>query len=145
MSRSPHNPGRAAVALLLAGLVWVVPTCSPAPLVDAERPREGAGGAAGGGPPPGANAGGSGGVAPITRPDAAPPGAAETSGPACAEETHEAKAVPVDLLLLVDRSGSMADRVEQGGVSKWTVAQGALTKFVRDTRSAGLGVGLQFF
>ena len=68
-----------------------------------------------------------------------PPGGAMT----CASETHEAKPVPVDLMLLVDTSGSMYELA--GGQTKWLLAQNALNMFVRDPRSAGLGIGLQFF
>jgi hypothetical protein len=63
----------------------------------------------------------------------------------CAAESQTAKQVPVDLLLLVDRSGSMVDLVSPNGKSKWELATEALTAFVKDTKSAGLGVGLQYF
>jgi hypothetical protein len=58
--------------------------------------------------------------------------------PNCAEEAHLAERVPLDLLLLVDRSMSMAG-------AKWTMSRDALTAFVSDPKSAGMGVGLQFF
>jgi hypothetical protein len=63
----------------------------------------------------------------------------------CAGESQAAKRVPVDLLLLVDRSFSMATRTSAGGKSKWEMAQEALTGFIKDPKSAGLGVGLQYF
>ena len=63
----------------------------------------------------------------------------------CAGESQAAKQVPIDLLLLVDRSGSMNYRVSPGGKTKWELAQAALNAFVRDTKSAGMGVGLQYF
>jgi hypothetical protein len=62
----------------------------------------------------------------------------------CAGESQAAKQVPLDLLLLVDRSGSMTDQAP-GGKTKWEMAQTALTSFVQDPKSDGLGVGLQFF
>src|SRR5688572_8091607 len=58
--------------------------------------------------------------------------------PKCAEDIHMAERVPLDLVLLVDRSMSM-----QG--PKWDMTTKALTSFVSDPRSAGLGVGLMFF
>jgi hypothetical protein len=57
----------------------------------------------------------------------------------CAEEAYMAERVPLDLLLLVDRSMSMQQ------ANKWDLSRAALTSFVSDPRSAGLGVGLQFF
>jgi hypothetical protein len=80
-------------------------------------------------------------------PEAGAPGpdaAGETKIEMCAGESQAAKQVPVDLLLLVDRSGSMTARVP-AGKSKWEMAQEALTTFITDTKSAGLGVGLQYF
>jgi hypothetical protein len=75
-------------------------------------------------------------------------GAAEAGGPAggggsCAESTVRAQQVPLDLLVLMDNSSSM--NTQAGGRSKWVAAQEALVGFARDGRSAGLGLGLQFF
>src|SRR4051794_37488072 len=70
-----------------------------------------------------------------------PPGAPKPpieGTPNCAEEAHLAERVPLDLLLLVDRSMSMAG-------PKWMMSRSALTSFVSDPKSAGMGVGLQFF
>jgi Mg-chelatase subunit ChlD len=63
----------------------------------------------------------------------------------CAGESQMAKQVPIDLLLLVDRSGSMNNKVSPMGKTKWELAQDALTAFVKDSKSAGMGVGLQYF
>ena len=65
------------------------------------------------------------------------------SNQTCAEEAHRAEIVPLDLMLLVDASASMTEAAGQG--SKWQAAQNALSAFVRDPGSAGLGVGLQFY
>jgi hypothetical protein len=54
-----------------------------------------------------------------------------------------AEMVQLDLMLLVDSSTSMND--DAGARSKWATAQAALRSFVADPKSAGLGVGLQFF
>jgi hypothetical protein len=64
-------------------------------------------------------------------------------GESCAEEAHDGKMVPVDLLFLVDISGSMEESA--GAQSKWVALRDALSTFVRDPKSAGLGAGLLFF
>jgi hypothetical protein len=61
----------------------------------------------------------------------------------CAAEAHKAEIVPLDLMLLVDSSGSMSSSA--GMRTKWETATEALRNFVADPKSAGLGVGLQFF
>jgi hypothetical protein len=98
-------------------------------------------GAGGGVVPPlnlDAAAGGGSGGAPGVKPDAA---GGETAS--CATETHQAKQTPLDVLLLVDSSGSM--REGAGADTKWTLTRDALTAFWREPKSAGLGLGLQFF
>jgi hypothetical protein len=62
---------------------------------------------------------------------------------ACAGQVETAKPVPLDVFFLVDSSGSMTDRF--GAQSKWQMVRSALTSFLSDGRSAGLGAGLQFF
>jgi Mg-chelatase subunit ChlD len=108
------------------------------------RPNGGSGQAGGSGITGGA---GSSGNNSIALPDAAPPGAdmAPAAPVACAAEAHKAEAVPLDLMLLVDASGSMDSPVGPGLASKWVLAQGALTSFVSDPKTAGLGIGLNFF
>jgi hypothetical protein len=69
----------------------------------------------------------------------------DAGGSTCAQEVHRAEHVPVDLLLLMDSSGSMGDEVGDNLPSKWELAQKALSAFVRDPRTAGVGVGVQFF
>ena len=61
----------------------------------------------------------------------------------CAEQAHQAERIPVDLLLLVDTSGSMGQ--EFAGRPKWGMVNDALTAFLGDPMSAGLGVGLATF
>jgi hypothetical protein len=69
-----------------------------------------------------------------------------TGGEACAMDVHQADRVPVDLLLLLDASLSMGQPVDRGiGRSKYDLVSEALTSFIKDPRSAGMGVGLQFF
>jgi hypothetical protein len=66
-------------------------------------------------------------------------------GEACAMEAHQAERLTVDLLVLLDVSASMADEVEGGTRSKAELASEALISFIKDPRSAGSGVGLEFF
>ena len=104
----------------------------------------GGAGAPGGGGPGGGGPGGGGGSS-FVLPDAAAGGAmdAAATNQRCAEEAHQAEIVPVDLMLLLDASGSMTESAGMG--NKWEAAQSALSAFVRDPRSAGLGAGLQFY
>jgi hypothetical protein len=107
----------------------------------------------GGGPGPAPDRGGGGTASDASGfliPDAAaggapgsPPGSPPGIGEQCAETNKQAEQVPVDLLLLVDSSGSMAEA--SGASTKWTLATEALRAFVKDPRSNGLGVGLGFF
>jgi hypothetical protein len=108
----------------------VLSTTSAKP--DADPPRA----ADGGGPAP----------PPFAVPPPAPGGSPRDAavpvttndGATCAEEVHGAEQVAVDLLLLVDKSGSMTG-------PKWDMTTAALARFVEDPRSAGLGVGMSFF
>jgi Mg-chelatase subunit ChlD len=62
----------------------------------------------------------------------------------CASSTQQAKELPLDLYLMLDSSGSMADLVANQK-SKWNAVVSALTAFLNDPASAGIGVGLQYF
>jgi hypothetical protein len=72
-------------------------------------------------------------------------GVGGAGGQSCAFQSFAAERLPLDLVVLVDASGSMADPVAGAGQSKWEMAQEALFSFVKDPGSAGLGLGLQFF
>ena len=61
-----------------------------------------------------------------------------TDGNACATETQKAEPLPLDIYIMLDKSGSM-------GGGKWTSTVSAITSFVNDSQSAGIGVGLDFF
>jgi hypothetical protein len=63
---------------------------------------------------------------------------------ACAADTQQAKQLPLDLYIMQDTSGSMANLVAPSQ-SKWDAIKAAITAFVQDPQSAGIGVGLQFF
>jgi hypothetical protein len=63
---------------------------------------------------------------------------------ACAASVEQAQPRLLDLALLLDTSGSMND-LAAPGQSKWQALVQALTAFVQDPASAGLGVGVQYF
>jgi hypothetical protein len=147
-----------AARLLLITITAVVASCET-PQIKGRGPSAGTSGNAGGAGGSGAGQAGNGGsttgpggsgVVPPLNLDASgggsqPPRAADAGGEAasCAAETHQAKQTPLDVLLLVDTSGSM--REGAGTDTKWTLTRNALTAFWRDPKSAGLGLGLQFF
>jgi hypothetical protein len=62
----------------------------------------------------------------------------------CVQTAQEAQQVPVDMYIMLDRSASMQEKTGAGPV-KWDAVRIALSKFLRDSRSNGLGVGLGFF
>lgn len=66
---------------------------------------------------------------------------------ACGAQTQSAKQLPVDLLVMLDASGSMMEPTgaSGSGPTKWVAVKNALNAFIGDTKSAGLGVGLQVF
>jgi hypothetical protein len=145
MDRDRESIARASFVLvgLLAGMGAA---CEPAK-VNGGRGSAG-NGSSGGGPAtegvPGPAGGG------IALPDAAAadaggggPGKPTGPGDRCAADVFSAEPAPLDLLLLVDSSGSMREKA--GPLSKWEMARGALSTFVKDPKSAGLGAGLLFF
>jgi len=72
----------------------------------------------------GANSGGSGG---------------NTIGDACAVTHNDGKQLPLDMYIMMDKSGSM-------GGAKWNGVKSAITSFVNaGAPVAGIGVGIQFF
>jgi hypothetical protein len=77
---------------------------------------------------------------PLTLADAGGPG----SFVGCATTTQAATLVPLDLYFIIDTSGSMDDLVT-AGQSKWSSVVAAMTAFVDDPASAGIGMGLQYF
>lgn len=91
----------------------------------------GTGSSAGGG-----GAGGTGGTGGVDF-DAGGGGKEEDSG-ACVTTSAEAHRIPLDVLFLIDRSGSMAG-------PKWNGTKAALTTFFNDPASAGIGAGMVYF
>lgn len=62
----------------------------------------------------------------------------------CAGEVVEAVPIPVDLVLMLDRSGSMLFPTDSGQ-TKWDVLTSSLTSFLADARSEDLGLGVALF
>jgi len=65
----------------------------------------------------------------------------------CAETSQSGQLVPLDLYVMLDKSGSMTDVTGTGAQAptKWAAVTQALEAFFNDKGSDGLGVGLQFF
>jgi Mg-chelatase subunit ChlD len=59
-------------------------------------------------------------------------------GGACVAQSVETEQVPLDIIVLLDESGSMTG-------TKWDTATNALKTFVNDPLSAGISVGIEFF
>jgi hypothetical protein len=62
----------------------------------------------------------------------------------CATTTQKATQLPLDLYFMMDTSGSMDDLVT-ASQSKWQAVSSAMTAFVGDPASAGIGIGVQYF
>jgi Mg-chelatase subunit ChlD len=142
------HPPRLSLALLLAGLL----ACAQPPIEGAATGGKGGKGGKGGSSGS-AGTGGSHGSRDadfgLNYGDAGVSvGEAGSGGPnvddkSCAGELHEGKLVPLDLLLLLDISGSMEEGANTQ--SKWKAVRDAFTTFIEDPKSAGLGVGLETF
>ena len=63
---------------------------------------------------------------------------------ACAAKISTAQAIPLDIYIMLDTSGSMLGETATQ-VTKWDAVKLALESFLTDSQSAGLGVGLQYF
>lgn len=65
----------------------------------------------------------------------------------CATQTEQGKQLPLDILVMLDASGSMMETTGAGGTgpTKWASVKTALNGFINDAKSAGIGVGLQVF
>ncbi len=62
----------------------------------------------------------------------------------CATDTQQGQFLPLDLYVMQDTSGSMFNLIAPN-TSKYAAVKSALTTFVNDPGSAGIGVGMQFF
>ncbi len=87
------------------------------------------------------NGSGAGGTFSVDFPDPkAPMGTGGLGGDKCAAEVAEAKPVPLDLYVLLDRSGSMTKESDL-----WTPVTDAILSFIQSPNILGVGVGLQYF
>jgi hypothetical protein len=66
-----------------------------------------------------------------------PAGGSGPGGPNCGGDHYEAQARQLDIYVMFDDSGSM--------IPWWPSVTQAFTQFLNDPRSAGIGVGIQFF
>jgi hypothetical protein len=66
-------------------------------------------------------------------------------GGSCAGEVQSANLLPLDMYLMLDRSLSMEEDTAVVGTTKWEAVLEALTAFVNDSGSQGIGVGIQYF
>jgi hypothetical protein len=66
-------------------------------------------------------------------------------GGGCAGELIEAQRIPLDMYVMLDVSGSMLESTADATVTKWDAVSSALSDFVRDPASDGIGMGLQVF
>ncbi len=75
-------------------------------------------------------------------------GGALQDGQVCRAVRFDAVANPVNLLILLDRSVSMAERVDRDvpdSPTRWTVVTDALRAFINSDDAASARVGIQFF
>ena len=70
-------------------------------------------------------------------------GGVGASGNECGGDEYQAMLVPLDLYVMLDSSSSMLDTI--GTQTKWDAIRSAVTTFINDPASAGIGIGVQFF
>jgi hypothetical protein len=86
----------------------------------------------------GGNANGSGGSGSLD-----PGECGETALDGCVGHLFEGEAVPLDIYIMFDQSGSMLNDV--GGMTRLRAVQDATTAFLRDPASEGIGIGIGYF
>lgn len=67
------------------------------------------------------------------------------NGESCFAESHQARAIPVDIALMLDTSGSMAAPVGMSALTKWEAVRTAIRSFLFDARTQDVEIGLQYF
>lgn len=65
----------------------------------------------------------------------------------CAGSLVMAEPIPLDIYVMLDKSGSMTDKtgMKGQGIPKWDAVTNALESFFNDPQSAGIGIALQYF
>jgi hypothetical protein len=91
----------------------------------------------------GGSGAGNGGTGGFTLPPS-PDGGVSAVPPGCVNYAMEGEKLPIDLYLMMDSSTSMLQKLDSGD-TKWDAVRAALRAFFADPKSAGIGVGLQFF
>ena len=71
-------------------------------------------------------------------------GGAGGSGTGCVGTSTKAEPAPLDIFVMLDQSGSMLQDAGNN-LSRWKTVQSALTAFVKQPGTVGIGMGLQFF
>lgn len=67
-------------------------------------------------------------------------------GEGCAGEVYEGEAVPLDLYMMFDQSGSMSTVVDKAsGTTRMDIVRTAVRAFLRDDDSVGMGAGIGYF
>ena len=66
-----------------------------------------------------------------------------TNDPVCAAQAYEGEAIPLDIYIMFDQSGSMLNDV--GGITRLDAVERATTTFLRDGASAAISVGVGYF
>jgi hypothetical protein len=61
----------------------------------------------------------------------------------CAAQAYEGEAIPLDIYIMFDQSGSMLNDV--GGLTRLDAIERATTTFLRDSASAAISVGVGYF
>ena len=67
----------------------------------------------------------------------------KTDGEVCAAQAYEGEAVPLDIYIMFDQSGSMLNDV--GGITRLDAIERAAGTFLRDPASSPIGVGVGYF
>jgi hypothetical protein len=70
--------------------------------------------------------------------------AASGTGGGCVGTSVKAEPIPLDIVVMLDQSGSMKDSAGNN-MSKWDTVKSALTTFMKQPNVAGIGIGLQYF
>jgi hypothetical protein len=64
-------------------------------------------------------------------------------GGSCAASTQKAQQIPLDMYVMLDKSGSMTTKV--GTSDRWTAVTNALGSFLKQPDTDGISVGIQYF
>jgi hypothetical protein len=129
---SIHQPVFVSLTLAcIAASWWGCATAGEKPTTATSSSSSTGGGASSG-------SGGAGTTAGVGGIDVGDGGPGVDDGGACASTSAESQHIPLDILFLIDQSGSNAG-------PKWAGIASALKTFINDPASAGIGVGLSFF